>query len=130
LALGDLDNANAVDPASAGSNALHTLDSTANARLQQALGRLSRQCDAVYLSVDADIFSPLYGATSLPRSARGLSPASAMTLLDQLAGMALLGADVMGHVPNLDLAGTASTSLMSSIVSRVADLLLGRAHVA
>ncbi|MFT5172422.1 MAG: arginase family enzyme [Gammaproteobacteria bacterium] len=130
LAISDIDSANTADSVGAIIITMHTLEGTANTRLEQALGQLSRQCDAVYLSVDADVLSPLYGETSLPRSARGLSPASVMALLDQLAGMTLLGADVMGHVPNLDLAGAASTSLMSSIVSRVADLLLGRAHVA
>jgi agmatinase len=106
---------------------MHALVSAENVRLDQAMHRLRNRCDAVYLSVDADVLSPLYGETSSPRSACGLGPASLMSLLDRFVGIPLLGADVMGHVPNLDLAGTPATSVMACVVNRVTDLLLGKA---
>ena len=109
---------------------MHALTNTTDSGLAAALRALRARCDGFYLSVDADVLSPLYGETCEPRSGVGLSPAGLAEVLDQLEQLPILGADVMGHVPDLDLAGITATAIILSVVSRITELLLETPRVA
>jgi len=82
--------------------------------------------DRFYLSVDADVLAPRFGSRALPGTHGGLSVAHLLTVLAELVGMPFIGAELTGHVPDLDVPGRAITSQIASVAAKVLDCLAGK----
>lgn len=86
---------------------------------------LERIADRFYLSVDVDALAPRYGSVALPTTQGGLSLAQLLGIVEQFDGMTLVGAELTGHVPDLDVAGRAMTSHVACLANKMLECLVG-----
>ena len=86
---------------------------------------LERVADRFYLSVDVDVLAPRFGSVALPNTQGGLSLAQLLRIVEQLNGVPLVGAELTGHVPDLDVPGRAMTSLVARLASQMLEVLVG-----
>lgn len=76
-----------------------------------------------FLSVDVDVLEPRLGTVALPRAQGGLSLAQLLAVLTVFDDMSLVGAELTGHIPDLDVPGRMATALMSGIATKILDCL-------
>ena len=84
---------------------------------------LERVADRFYLSVDVDVLAPRFGARALPSPHGGLSLDQLLDVLAEFNGMPIIGAELTGHLPDLNVPGRAMTSLISSVATRMLECL-------
>ncbi len=101
------------------------LVSMAGEAVRRARDELHRVADRFYLSVDADVLAPRFGAKALRDTNGGLSVAQLLAVLAALDGMPFVGAELTGHVPDLDVPGRASTSQIVRVAARMLECLAG-----
>ena len=73
-------------------------------------------CDAIYLSVDADVLSPACARTARARQQGGLLLGDVLRLLDALGPLRPVGAEFTGLVPDLDVAGRGRSAMCLDLV--------------
>ena len=78
-----------------------------------------------YVSVDVDILAPRFGSVAIPNTHGGLSVAHLLAALGEFDGLAFVGAELTGHVPDLDVPGRAMTAHIASIGAKILDCLAG-----
>jgi arginase family enzyme len=88
-----------------------------------AKAALSQVAESIYLSVDADVLAPRFGATATTGTYDGLSLAQLLEVLDNFKDLQLVGAELTGHVPNLDVSGRAVTHDIMGIASKLLECL-------
>ena len=81
--------------------------------------------DHYYLSVDVDVLEPRFGSVALPSTQGGLSQAQLIDLLNVFEDMPFVGAELTGHVPNLDVSGRLVTESLATVSAKILDCLLG-----
>ncbi len=92
---------------------------------RKARRELERVANRYYLSVDVDVLAPRYGAKALPGTNGGLSVAQLLAVLAELEGMHFVGAELTGHVPDLDVPGRAMTSQIVNVAAKMLECLVG-----
>jgi agmatinase len=97
----------------------------------EAVGALARKVvgdEPIYISVDVDGFDPAYAPGTGTPEAGGLEPREGLALLRSLAGLRVLGADVVEVAPQYD--PTTNTSLLAAqlLFEEFALMAFGRAE--
>ena len=93
----------------------------------KARSALAAVADRFFLSVDVDVLEPRFGTVALPRARGGLSLEQLLAVLAVFNGMPFIGAELTGHVPDLDVPGRMATALMSGIAVQMLDCLSAQA---
>lgn len=104
------------------------LAATPEEAVRKARSALQRGADRFYLSVDIDVLAPRFGARALPNPPAGLSVAQLLDVLAALDGMPFVGAELTGHVPDLDVAGRAMTAQLTCVAAKMLECLAGRSE--
>lgn len=91
--------------------------------LFQARKSLEAVADRFYLSVDVDVLEPRFGSVALPSTQGGLSQAQLIDLLAAFEDMPFAGAELTGHVPNLDVPGRLATQSLTTVAAKMLDCL-------
>ncbi len=86
---------------------------------------LEAAADHFYLSVDVDVLAPRFGSIALPGTRGGLSPAHLIAALDTLKDMPFVGAEMTGHVPDLDVPGRLATTSLANVAAKILHCLSG-----
>ena len=86
-----------------------------------ALTRWGRSCDKVYLSVDADVLLPSQAHSARRHGVVGLSVGDVAHLIQSLLPLPLIGAELTGFIPDLDVGGRTRRAMCLNI----SDALLG-----
>ncbi len=81
------------------------------------------RAETFYLSLDADVLAARYGSTALRGASGGLTKDQILNVLAALEGMPFVAAELTGHLPNLDVAGRATTSAFAEIAFKLVELL-------
>jgi arginase family enzyme len=81
------------------------------------------RCDAIYLSVDADVLNPWLSRTAILSGDRGISTEQLLTTLEMLHGLPIHAADLTGHLPELDLPGQISSASNAAVGYALAKIL-------
>jgi arginase family enzyme len=95
--------------------------------VHKARNELERVADRFYLSVDTDVLAPRFGASALKSKHGGLSLAQLLAVLAALDGMPFVGAELTGHVPDLDVPGRAMTSQIARLAAKILECMAGKA---
>jgi agmatinase len=101
----------------------HELAQTPARSVQAVRSKLERTAKLFYLSVDVDVLAPRLGSVALMTRHGGLSMAQLQAVLTELKGMAFVGAELTGHVPDLDVPGRALTQDITIIGTSILGLL-------
>jgi len=91
--------------------------------IRRVRNKLHCVADQFFLSIDVDVLAPRFGERALPNSHGGLSVAQLLAVLAALDGMPLVGAELTGHVPDLDVPGRAMTSQLTRVATRIIECL-------
>ena len=84
-------------------------------------------CDAIYLSVDADVLSPACARTARARRQGGLSHGDVMRLLDALGPLCPVGAEFTGLAPDLGVAGRGRGAMcLDPVEALLSGMIAGR----
>jgi len=97
---------------------------TAAVRARKALKAVA---DRFFLSVDVDVLEPRFGTIALPRAQGGLSIEQLLAVLTLFEDRPLVGAELTGHIPDLDVPGRMATALMSDVATKILDCLSAEA---
>ena len=85
--------------------------------------RLIKGCDAIFLSVDADVLPTWLSRTANQSRGHGMSVDQLLTLLENLQGLPILAAELTGHLPDLDLPGQFSSAANAAVGYALAETL-------
>lgn len=89
----------------------------------QARKVLEAVADRFYLSVDVDVLEPRFGSVALPGTQGGLSQAQLIDLLVAFEDMPFVGAELTGHVPDLDVPGRLATEALVNVAAKMLHCL-------
>ena len=106
----------------------HELATSPTRSVRAARSKLERSAKHFYLSVDVDVLAPRFGSVALMTRHGGISLAQLQVALGALKGMAFIGAELTGHVPDLDVPGRALTQDISTIGATMLELLAPEAQ--
>ncbi len=96
-----------------------------------AVGALARLAGRFYLSVDIDVLAPRFGAVALPATRGGLTLTQLHEVLTSFTGLTFVGAELTGHVPDLDVPGRAVSAEIAGLGAAMLQLLMAnKAHSA
>lgn len=94
-----------------------------DAALAACRAELMDRCDAIYLSVDADMLHPWLSRTARQSGDRGVSTTQLLAKLKTLQGLPVRAADLTGHLPDLDLPGHMSSASNAAVGYAIAEIL-------
>ncbi|KAK1750194.1 agmatinase 1 [Echria macrotheca] len=78
----------------------------------------------VYLSVDIDVLDPAYAPATGTAEPGGWTTRELLTILDALAGLNIVGADIVEVAPVYDNAGETTVLVASEVVQSILDLMI------
>lgn len=85
--------------------------------------QLTKRCDALFLSVDADVLPTRLSRTAHQSRGHGLSVERLLSLLESFHGLPIRVAELTGHLPDLDLPGQISSAAHAAVGYALAETL-------
>ena len=99
------------------------IKSTSAAGVLRGRKALEAAADRFYLSVDVDVLEPRFGSVALPGTQGGLSLDQLVNVLAVFEDMPFVGAELTGHVPDLDVPGRLATKSLANIAAKILHCL-------
>ena len=90
---------------------------------EQILDGLLDKNVSFYLSVDIDVLALPSIRSNSPYLGTGLTPEQLTLLILELGKLPIIGADVTGYIPDLDISGSAASVTVAEIVRSVIETM-------
>ena len=101
----------------------HQLSKSLTGLTEQIIDDLPDQEVNFYLSVDVDVLALPSIRSNSPYLGTGLSPGQLTLLISELGKLPIIGADVTGFIPDLDLSGIAASVAVIEIIRSVIEAM-------
>ena len=101
----------------------HQLSKSFTGLSEQIVDDLQDQEVGVYLSVDVDVLALPSIRSNSPYLGTGLSPEQLASVISELGKLPIIGADVTGFIPDLDLSGSAASLTVIEIIRSVIEAM-------
>jgi len=99
------------------------LSTSLNGLTEQILDGLPDKNVSFYLSVDIDVLALPSIRSNSPYLGTGLTPKQLTSLILELGKLPIIGADVTGYIPDLDISGSAASLTVAEIIRSVIETM-------
>ena len=101
----------------------HQLSTSLSGLTEQLLNGLPDKNVSFYLSVDIDVLALPSIRSNSAYTGTGLTPKQLTSLILELGKLPIIGADVTGYIPDLDISGSAASVTVAEIVKSVIETM-------